>query len=205
LAGSRTNHHECEESWRTASPLKIAQDLLKSAEKHTVIAKLTVAKNISALAMAGIPMQPIANSPPHIMSSSQVPTAFNAVSHLPPQGYEPPYYPVYKQRLLSTVLTCPSEKQINDQPWKFLGYRALAKWAGSSPDALIIRRFNTAHARVLLFMQDEIAQIEADLEELDKKNMWSPDLVHNGTFREEHEQERTNLLGLLATKLKAYG
>jgi hypothetical protein len=54
-------------------------------------------------------------------------------------------------------------------------------------------------------MQDEIAQIEADLEELDKKNMWSPDLVHNGTFREEHEQERTNLLGLLATKLKAYG
>jgi hypothetical protein len=53
-------------------------------------------------------------------------------------------------------------------------------------------------------MQDEIAQIEADFEELDKKNMWSPNLVHNGTFREEHEQERTNLLGLLANKLKTF-
>lgn len=155
--------------------------------------------------MAKIQLQPMVIPAPQHTLSSQTSSAFNAAGQRPPQGYEPPYYPVYRQRLPNTELIRLSEAEIDYQPWKYLGYRALAKWAGSSPDALIVRRFNTAHARVLLFMQDEIAQIEADLEELDKKNIRSPNLCHNGTFREEHEEARTNLLGLLATKLKAFG
>jgi hypothetical protein len=155
--------------------------------------------------MTSIQLQPMANPAPQHISSSQMPSAFNAAGQHLPQGYELSYYPVYKQILPTTPLTCPSKEQIIGQPWKYLGYRALAKWAGSSPDALVVRRFNAAHARVLLFMQDEIARIEADLEELDKQNILSPDLFHNGTFHDEHEEARTNLLGLLATKLKAFG
>jgi hypothetical protein len=155
--------------------------------------------------MTSIQLQPMANPAPQHIPSSQMSSVFNAAGQRRPQGYELSRYPVYKQILPTTPLTCPSEAQITGQPWKYLGYRALAKWAGSSPDALVVRRFNAAHVRVLLFMQDEIAQIEADLEELDKENILSPNLFHNGTFREEHEEARTNLLGLLATRLKAFG
>lgn len=121
-----------------------------------------------------------------------------------PNGYDPPRYPLYKRRISPTPLLRPGTDQIDDQPWKYLGYRALAKWAGSSREALIVRRFNALNARVLLFMQDEIVRIEDDLEELDKWNMRPNAKVHNGTFAFEHEQERNDLLGLLTTKLKAY-
>ena len=118
--------------------------------------------------------------------------------------YELPFYPLYQQQIEATPCVYLSDTQVEDFPCKYLGYRAFSKWAASSEDALIIRRFNTLNARVLLFMQDEIVRIESDLEELDKQNIRSSDLVHNGTFSEEHVQARNNLLGLLVHKLKAY-
>lgn len=58
-------------------------------------------------------------------------------------------------------------------------------------------------------MQDEIARIEHDLEELDKETMkrgrQQSEPWENGSFRQDIVRPRNDLLALLCEKLKAYG
>lgn len=151
------------------------------------------------------PLQPIGQ--PLAGGSTSVVPGHGPFPITPPGGHTQPSsvpYVAYQQRWKATDAICPSVQDVKDYPWKFLGYRAFSKWSSSSDDALLLRRFNDLNARVLLFMQDEISRIESDLEECDKANMRRPELVDNGTFRDDHEPIRNELLGLLITKLKTY-
>lgn len=98
-----------------------------------------------------------------------------------------------------------TEQQQEDQPWKYLGYRAFSLWAGSSEEALILRRFNVLHSRVLLFMQDEIVRMENELEWLDADTVKDGQSIDNGTFRKDEVARRNELLYDLSFKLKRYG
>lgn len=105
---------------------------------------------------------------------------------------------------ISPPLTPPSQAEIENKPWKYLGYPSFAIWSASSKDALVLRRFNAAHARVILFMQDQIAQKEEELESLDRYCVTRPDNIDNGTFRYDMEPRRYALLDDLRVRLKEY-
>lgn len=66
--------------------------------------------------------------------------------------------------------TEPSETDIQNQPWKYTGYRAFCEWSASDNDLLVVRRFSALNTRVVLKMQDEIVQLEDELAGIDEKN-----------------------------------
>lgn len=102
------------------------------------------------------------------------------------------------------ALVPPSDSEIARKPWKYIGYPGFATWSASSKDAFVVRRFNTAHARVILYMQHKIAQKESELAELDRRCITRPDDVDNGTFRYDIEPRRNALLDDLRVQLKEY-
>lgn len=99
-------------------------------------------------------------------------------------------------------------------PPRYIGYRVFCKWAASDQTYFIVRKFPALNVRVILSLQDEIVKLEQELDELDED--WSreelpasihhpdPDLIHNGTFRNDCVEERKRLLGELTTKLSNY-
>lgn len=60
-----------------------------------------------------------------------------------------------------------SDSESERQPWKEDGYPALCAWMASSNDFFIIRRFTRTSARVLLWLQEEIARKERKLDAMD--------------------------------------
>lgn len=91
------------------------------------------------------------------------------------------------------------------KPWKTLGYRAYSHLLNSHDNFLVFRRFGVLNARLMLALQDHIVILEEKLDKLDSllSKPEAPD-VHNGTFREDPVEERTQLLLDLRTKLKDY-
>ncbi|ORY00305.1 hypothetical protein BCR34DRAFT_575896 [Clohesyomyces aquaticus] len=91
------------------------------------------------------------------------------------------------------------------KPWKYLGYRAFSNFLSSDDDFLIFRRFGPLNTRVLLFLQDEIVQLENQLEDLDSDHSRKEAVdIHNGSFRQEAVPERVELLTKIHAKLKNY-
>ena len=89
----------------------------------------------------------------------------------------------------------PSRIEIDQKPWKYLGYQSFSKFVASDNDFFILRRFGALSAQVILALQDELSCLERDLEDIEKRQREkdAPD-VHNGSFREETQLDRRKLL-----------
>ena len=89
----------------------------------------------------------------------------------------------------------PSKIEVDQKPWKYRGYQSFSKFVASDNDFFILRRFGALSAQVILALQDELSCLERDLEVIEKRHREkdAPD-VHNGSFREETQQDRKQLL-----------
>jgi hypothetical protein len=83
------------------------------------------------------------------------------------------------------------------------------RWIASNPSFLILRQFGALNARVVLSIQDEIAQLEAKLDHMDKIYSKQETLdAHNRSFREDpftgDEDRQTLVRDALPEKLARY-
>jgi len=99
----------------------------------------------------------------------------------------------------------PSEKEIQQKPWKYHGYRTFSQVIASDTDFFVIRRFGALNARVILALQDDISQLEEQLASLE--NLYSSkdyEDINNGSFRQESKPGRAAIIRELKVKLKEY-
>lgn len=78
----------------------------------------------------------------------------------------------------------------------------MCRWMASDDDFFVIRKFGEVAARVLLRMQDRIAQLEEDLQKQDQISVRQS--LHNGTFRKEKNMLRDEIMDELTWRLKEY-
>lgn len=98
-----------------------------------------------------------------------------------------------------------SKAPANDEPWKHTGYRDFTNFVVSDNDFFVLRRFSNLTARVLLALQDELSQQENQLHTLEDRicDSLAPE-VHNGSFRYDTSEERSELIREIGRKLRAY-
>lgn len=106
---------------------------------------------------------------------------------------------------MAKITIFPSVEQISLRPWKYIGWAGFAQFAAKDDDFLVLRRFDESSIRVLLAMQDHIAQLEEDLRRVDAEtsDVHAVD-VNNGTFRQDPRPERKTLLEQLKLALLEY-
>lgn len=88
------------------------------------------------------------------------------------------------------------------------GYHSLASFIGSDKDFFIFRRFSNLSARNLLYLQDELLELEAKLMEVDlqESSNGSPQGLYNlHTRREDKNESRKTLMKDIKSKLQEYG
>lgn len=92
-----------------------------------------------------------------------------------------------------------------NKPWKDIGYRGFCEFVDSDHDFFLLRRFGNLSVRVLLALQDELCELEAQLQILESR-LSDPlaEDVHNGSFREETSESRLALIQEIDKKLRAY-
>jgi hypothetical protein len=87
-----------------------------------------------------------------------------------------------------------SQRELDEKPWKYIGYKGYSSFLSSENDFLIFRRFGSASTRIALRLQDKVTVLEDQLEALDQKySSKEAHDVHNGSFRQE-EEDRAKLL-----------
>lgn len=101
-------------------------------------------------------------------------------------------------RFMSAV----SENQKQTEPERYLGYPGLVSHMTESQH-LIFRRFDDVHVRLLLYLQDQISQLESQLRTLDEQNIAEKGM-HNGTFREDVDQLRVDIMERLRILVGEY-
>jgi hypothetical protein len=88
---------------------------------------------------------------------------------------------------------------------KYIGYKELAKYVSSDDDFFALRRFDRAHCRLLLTLQDQVAEIESELDLVDARlSHRDAEDVDNGTVRRD-TPERKEILARLHRKISEYG
>ena len=87
-----------------------------------------------------------------------------------------------------------------------LGYPQLAAMEASDPDFLIFRKFSELHIRVLLYHQDELAQLEETLAILDRSDLCG-DFRKLKSRRRDFaiDSSRKNLILGIEKELSVYG
>ena len=97
----------------------------------------------------------------------------------------------------------PDERR--NKAWKYVGYQGFTEFVASDTDFFILRRFDQLAARTLLMRQDELVELEGQLSVLETslRNPRDPG-VHNGSFREETQEARLNLVKTIDVKLQVY-
>lgn len=97
-----------------------------------------------------------------------------------------------------------TKEEIEEKPWKYIGYNGYASFLASEKDFYILRRFTSLNIRLALAIQDQVVELEEQLQELDYgySRRSAPDL-HNGSFRDDREDRKT-LLEEIAQKLSQY-
>jgi hypothetical protein len=118
-----------------------------------------------------------------------------------------PVYPTHQASQLS-------DEKKKEMQSKYVGYPGLATWMASSPDFFVLRRFDYLNARILLTLQDRIAEKEERLKLLDLEKAWAPipknqdDLLFsasmNGSVRKPLDLETRQLLDEIQNLLKEY-
>lgn len=98
-----------------------------------------------------------------------------------------------------------TEEELDTKPWKYIGYRGYSSYLASETDFQIFRRFKTSSVRVILKLQDKVAELEDELESLDKEHERREcEDVNNGTLRDDDVEGRDELLGKLKLALDEY-
>ena len=95
-----------------------------------------------------------------------------------------------------------AEAQQADQS-RSVGYAGLVSFMTEN-DAIIFRRFDDVHMRLLLFLQNEIAQLEIKLKRLDEINK-EMDGMHDGSLRGDSADERMKVMLRLRGTVRDYG
>jgi len=101
----------------------------------------------------------------------------------------------------------PTQDDLDEKPWKYYGYKAFSEWGGSDDDFFVLRRFKSLNTRVILYMQDDIAKVEAELRELDREHsLVGTEDIHNGSFRCDIEglPRRKIIIDQALQRLKEY-
>ncbi|KAF4432004.1 hypothetical protein CGCFRS4_v008921 [Colletotrichum fructicola] len=98
----------------------------------------------------------------------------------------------------------PTDDEVHQKPWKYIGYKGYSDFISSEDNFFLLRRFDELNVRVALAMQDEIAQLEEELQDVDKGTMAAnaPDF-NNGTLRGDIEG-RSTLIKAISEKLRHY-
>ncbi|KAI0097825.1 hypothetical protein GGR51DRAFT_552845 [Nemania sp. FL0031] len=105
---------------------------------------------------------------------------------------------------LANIIT---PEDIDRKPWKYVGYRNYARFVASEDDFFILRRFGSLSVRIALFLQDEIAVLENELDEIDKMNSRKDSAdVHNGSFRQDNQiqHDRITILHKIRQRILKY-
>ena len=88
------------------------------------------------------------------------------------------------------------------------GYGKIAAVEDLESDFFICRKFGFLHKYALLYLQDELVEIQEDLERLDKWELSDGDtktLVSRRRDRAVGDSRRQDLIARLVAKLKQYG
>ena len=95
--------------------------------------------------------------------------------------------------------------ELSRKRWKYVGYRGFCDFVTSDDDFFILRRFSGLTARVLLSLQDELSELEAQLAALeDELSAKDAADVHNGSFRQETSHTRLDIVHTVQNKLREY-
>lgn len=95
-----------------------------------------------------------------------------------------------------------SDNKRKPDPRKYNGYPGLVSHMTESQN-LIFRRFDDVHVRMLLYLQDQIAQLENRLQKLDEQNDTGKG-TQNGTFRYDPDPYRLEVMESLRVLLGEY-
>ncbi len=111
-------------------------------------------------------------------------------------GFEAP-----RVSLESQVLT---QREVDEKPWKYIGYPGYSSFLASDSDFLIFRRFSSASARICLRLQDRVTLLQEELSKLDRRfGRREQEDIHNGSFRQE-DDERGKVLDEMEAALSKY-
>lgn len=93
------------------------------------------------------------------------------------------------------------------------GYRKVARLMGSHDELLILRRFRSLNAQNMLYLQAELVHLEADLQELARRDASQPgreyhqrdwwSLSHGGANADEANEQWETILAI-REKLEKY-
>jgi hypothetical protein len=96
------------------------------------------------------------------------------------------------------------QAEVDEKPWKYIGYKGYSEFLASENDFFILRRFSSVSIRIALWLQDQVTVLEEKLEDLDKKYSRKDAVdTNNGSFRED-EDDRAAVLSQLREKLVQY-
>ena len=104
-----------------------------------------------------------------------------------------------------TIAQQATQADVEKKPWKYIGYQSFAAFVASDDDFFVLRRFGALSARVLLGLQDQLSCLEEDLDAIEKRTRekGAPD-VHNGSFRQETQEDRQVLVCQAQRLLRDY-
>lgn len=98
-----------------------------------------------------------------------------------------------------------TETDVAEKAWKYVGYKAFSRHIASSRSFFFIRQFRTLNVRIILAMQDQLVELEEELNLLDNQlSRKDAKDIHNGSFRQETDRNRLNLIWEIQRKLKDY-
>ncbi len=94
-----------------------------------------------------------------------------------------------------------TQQEVDQKPWKYIGYKGYCEFIASENDFFVVRRFSAVSVRIALRLQDQVTILEDRLKELDKAySRKDADDVNSGTLRDEAD-DRLKVLDELKEKL----
>jgi hypothetical protein len=166
-------------------------------------------------ARASAPTSPVTNGPRKIHRSASVassgassPCSANSATVQVPQPGTSAYVKKSDHRRQQSdpkyirFMSAISENQNQKEPERYVGYPGLVSHMAETQN-LIFRRFDSVHIRLLLYLQDQISQLETQLRNLDERNSEERGM-HNGTFREDADQVRVEIMESLRRLVGEY-
>ncbi|KAL8803297.1 MAG: hypothetical protein Q9182_003255 [Xanthomendoza sp. 2 TL-2023] len=98
------------------------------------------------------------------------------------------------------------DQLINSLDRYTVGYPKVAAFENADPNFLIYRKFGWLHNRLLLYLQDELAELEYILNKLDKDTFSDDDDIKLSCRRDDwiHPSSRRDLVKQIAQKLEEY-
>jgi len=97
-----------------------------------------------------------------------------------------------------------TQQEVDEKPWKYIGYKGYTEFLATENDFLILRRFAAVSTRIALLLQHQVSSLEDKLDHLDwKYSRREEEDVNSGSFR-HNEDDRLAVLNDLRLKLLQY-